>query len=331
MKSVREREYNYSLYTEPEFRKEVLGAILVGLLDSVRGFVLIFTLDRQIKLQRTRMQENKSKNARHSHSSVANASRDKQEEPAILKRTLQCSFLNGGLFCLSIFAFNGVVLPLIEALLTYSFSIGGQLDAAKWVWSWTSPVLSATFSALWILPLFLLSKFMNCLWFQDIADAAYKHTRGRPQLLSSFSMIIADMVFSMATQALFLVQAMMIGLLPIAIVNRLLSMLHMSLLYSLYSFEYRWFNEGWDLPKRLTYIENHWPYFFGFGLPLAILTSLPSSTIVSGCVFSVLFPCFIISGNEAQPVTVNGNYSLKLFSPVVALANVIFNRTIGRN
>jgi len=248
-----------------------------------------------------------------------------------LQRTLQCCALNGGVFLLSIFAFNGLILPLIETLLRIGFGFGGQLRAATWVWSWTSPVLSATFSALWILPLFVLSKFVNCLWFQDIADAAYKYSRGRPQLLSSISKLIADMLFSMVIQAFFLVQAMLVGLLPIAVFNRLLSMLHMCLLYSLYSFEYRWFNEGWELPKRLTYIENHWPYFMGFGMPLAVLTSLPNSTLVSGCVFSILFPLFIISGNEAHPVTGVGNYSLRLFSPVVALANTIFHRTIGRH
>lgn len=41
---------------------------------------------------------------------------------------------------------------------------------------------------------------------QDIADAAYKYSRGRPQLLSSISKMIADMLFSMVIQALFLVQ-----------------------------------------------------------------------------------------------------------------------------
>lgn len=89
-------------------------------------------------------------------------------EPRILHRAVQCSLLNGVVFCLSIFAFYQIILPLIEALLTLSFSVCGQLNAAKWVWSWTAPVLSATFSTLWILPLFVLSKCVNCFWFQVI-------------------------------------------------------------------------------------------------------------------------------------------------------------------
>ena len=64
--------------------QDVFTAGFHGILDSLRGFVLIFTLDRQIELQRSRMRENKSKHARHSQtsSSAAGASgpiRDKLE------------------------------------------------------------------------------------------------------------------------------------------------------------------------------------------------------------------------------------------------------------
>lgn len=37
---------------------------------------------------------------------------------------------------------------------------------------------------------------------------------------------------------------------------------------------------GMELNSRLSIIENCWPYFLGFGLPLAVVTSLPESYII---------------------------------------------------
>jgi len=67
---------------------------------------------------------------------------------------------------------------------------------------------------------------------------------------------------------------------PSTILSNILSILHLSLLYSLYSFEYKWCNMGMELNSRLSIIENCWPYFLGFGLPLAVVTSLPESYII---------------------------------------------------
>lgn len=58
---------------------------------------------------------------------------------------------------------------------------------------------------------------------------------------------------------------------------------------------------GWELHKRLHFIEYNWPYFVGFGLPLAILTSLLDDFVLKGSVFSLLFPLYIISSNVVKP------------------------------
>lgn len=121
--------------------------------------------------------------------------------------------------------------------------------------------------------------FNDALLLQDIADSAYKFRKGQPQLFVSFSVVIADTLFSLLVQTLFLIQSMLVNLLPFNYFG-IICNVHLCLLYSLYSFEYKWCNMGWELHKRLTYIENHWPYFLGFGTILTILTQLTSSITI---------------------------------------------------
>ena len=95
---------------------------------------------------------------------------------------------------------------------------------------------------------------------------------------------------------------MLVGLIPG--IGSCLSLLHMAMLYALYSFEYKWIYQGelWMysilfscygdsivtvthsagvlIHNRVNYVEKNWPYFLGFGLPLAILTAIPSSLVI---------------------------------------------------
>lgn len=131
------------------------------------------------------------------------------------------------------------------------------------------------------------------------ADAAYECRKGRPTLIPSISKLLADVVFSLIVQSLFLGQSLTLSYIPY--IGKALFFVHMCLLYSLYSFEYKWFNQGFELHKRLTMIEHNWAYYLGFGLPLALLTQISNSFVINGCLFSIFFPLFILSGNESEP------------------------------
>lgn len=82
----------------------------------------------------------------------------------VIRRTLQCCALNGGVFWASIAIFEYGLLPFVKYLLTIIF--GHSPGMALFVWSWIQPFLSLTFGTIWVLPLFLLSKIVNSLWFQ---------------------------------------------------------------------------------------------------------------------------------------------------------------------
>ncbi|XP_039299827.1 etoposide-induced protein 2.4 homolog isoform X2 [Nilaparvata lugens] len=279
---------------------EIAKTVLKGLCDSLKGTITIFYLDKHIKDSRTQ-HNSPSRNLNLAHlriSSRQSLVTSKVEEPKILWRTFQCCLLNGGVFWLSLIMFEYLLLPTLQHMLLYL-----EFNNSSNIWEITKLCLNWTFGMIWVLPLFILSKVINSLWFQDIADSAYRFSRGRPTQTFSVSKLVADNLFSIMIQTFFLVQCMLVSKIPHSLISLVLFHVHMSLLYSLYSFEYKWYNMGWELHKRLTYIENNWSYFLGFGLPLSVFTAIPSSYLISGCVFSMLFPLFIISANEAEPVT----------------------------
>lgn len=85
-------------------------------------------------------------------------------ESKVLTRVLQSCILNGFIFLLSILIFEYALLPAVKYLITVVF--GHDPGVAHSVWAWMQPFLSMTFKMIWVLPLFLLSKLVNSLWFQ---------------------------------------------------------------------------------------------------------------------------------------------------------------------
>ncbi|KAK8405067.1 hypothetical protein O3P69_001562 [Scylla paramamosain] len=331
--------------------KSIVYGFLRGLRDSVAGFGLIFTYDiqeppkdastssQETSLAQRRAAQQAEKKQKHAEqkelvlwrilagSNVHDSHRYWENENNVLYRIMQCSILNGLVFGLSLLFFEYVLLPGLSAIMGYFLASGGEST----IWMHVQPVLSTLFNLFWLLPIFILSRIINTIWFQDIADSAYRQRQGQPQLISSLSKMVADIFISIFIQFLFLMQASLLRMLPIAGLNTFLSGLHLCMLQALYAFEYRWFNMGWELYKRLSYIEANWPYFIGFGFPLAAITMYPSSIYLSGCFFSLLFPVFIISANEAEPVPNATGYPMQLFSFVVGVSNHLIHTLVSRH
>jgi len=338
-------------YSTLEIIRNGLWSFSKGFADSLRGAIELFFLDykraqqREQKLQQRDIDKELLLNRNSPVREIQNiakrralerrekerlretsGNKQKKAEPTIMERTLKCCVLNGGVFGVSLILFENLLLPLVQTLL-YIILAGSQ-ERADALWSYTQPVLSVAFSTLWVLPFFLLSKIVNAIWFQDIADLAFRSSQGRPLVNLSISVMIADTVFSIVVEIIFLVQGKVFSMVPIKIIGAALNLLHNCLLHSLYSFEYKWFSQGLELHKRLDYVETNWPYFLGFGLPLAVITSMPESQVMAGCVFSILFPLFIVSGNQAIIVSSPGIPALNIFSPTIILSNAIFSKTI---
>ena len=78
---------------------------------------------------------------------------------------------------------------------------------------------------------------------------------------------------------------------------------------------------GWNVKQRMEYLETHWAYFLGFGLPLALATNYTSFLVTFGHLgsrlshhnrhsraglFALFFPWFIITAVAATPVVSYG-------------------------
>ena len=178
---------------------------------------------------------------------------ESDDSPHIKERILLCCGLNVVVFYVAKQLFVQVVLPLVKVIYLLAasatfFSAAGPMEteeedvmAADTFWSdRIEPSLNFFKSAALTMPLFILCKVVNAVLYQEIADSAFRQSRGRARMMSSLSVMISDVIISILVELLFLAQGTACAFLPIPGVGKALSFFHLSLLYSLYSFEYKW-------------------------------------------------------------------------------------------
>merc|ERR1711934_666690 len=73
----------------------------------------------------------------------------------------------------------------------------------------------------------------------------------------------------------------------------------LSWISAFYSFEYNWSIQGWTVEEKVSCFESRYAYFFGFGLPIALITAY-FPFFVSNGLFALVFPLFIILATAAE-------------------------------
>ncbi|KAJ1990379.1 hypothetical protein H4R33_001741 [Dimargaris cristalligena] len=255
----------------------------------------------------------------------------------IQQRVLKCVFLNGILFLGSILFYQVVLLRLnwyllhvaeYVANLVSPGSMESTLVTTTTPWSsspllasgnaatsptslpshrWALEILAYTiafaYNAFWLYPVYCLSFLLNAIWYQEIADRVYSMRGGEPThqpiTYSGLLQSIASEIYRILLFFTYVVWASLIYLIPW--VGPVASFIYFCWIYAFYCFEYQWINKNWSFEKRLDYLEGHWAYFLGFGLPCTLCTFF-STQFVSAGVFAFLFPMYIIMANIARPL-----------------------------
>ncbi|CAF1323777.1 unnamed protein product [Adineta steineri] len=300
-----------------------------GLYDSVRNSFNVLTIDddfsnKSSEKTSTNQHPHQPKPKRGSTSS-SNAKRVKSN------LTLLCLF-NGGILLCGMICFNYLFLPVFRRLF-YTLA-GLDSSSSSRPLLFIQHILTYTFNFLWLIPAFIISKFVNSYWFRDIADAVFKkltkNTRPLPAL--SLARSISDVLFSLIIQIFFLLQSTLILLIPVPILNTLFGHMCLCLLYSFYAFEYAWIYANLTVKQRVERIELYWPYFLGFGLPLTLLSTYFKSVIVNECIFSILFPFAIVAATSVNfekrirlPPTQPNVVPLNVFAGCIRLTSRLFD------
>lgn len=166
------------------------------------------------------------------------------------------------------------------------------------------PILTVTY---------LVSFIMSSFWFGDIAEEAISIERRlfeNKNFVSrniDFATRVTNEIYRIFLVIFFFIQITLLGIVPI--VGPLMKILHLSFLYSLYCFEYKWGTDSY-LMKNLAFFEVNFAYFMGFGFVFAVSTNYFPFLLSTG-LYAVFFPFFLLTAIRATPPIFPENFTLK--------------------
>ncbi|KAI9008990.1 etoposide-induced protein 2.4-domain-containing protein [Phycomyces nitens] len=160
--------------------------------------------------------------------------------------------------------------------------------------------------------MYLVCLIVNARFFQTISKETFRLQTNFNQIDSSSpSRDISLAIYTTLLYTVFAAFVFLVGLVPF--IGKTVSFVSSCIIMAYYCFEYKWTYIGWSRDQSMLFIEYHWAYFLGFGLPVAALTFF-LSTLHAGAVFALVYPIFIIMASSASPKPSTTVYGEPLFS-----------------
>lgn len=300
-----------------------------GLYDSVRNAFKILTIDDDFSRAPT---ENNSQTRRNIHQPIRSQPVSADNKKGVKSTLAVLCFFNGIILLCGMICFEYLVL---RSFRRFFLALAGNDSSSTDAWSFVQTVLKYAFNFLWLIPAFIISKFVNLFLFRDTAYIVFQRLTKKKTTLQKldFSHALSDGWFSLVMQIFFLIQSTVILSIPIPVVFTFFGNMCLCLLYSFYAFEYSWIYRNINVANRIRLIDNHWPYFLGFGLPLTVIsTQLSQSMIINECIFSMLFPFAIVAATSISyrerivlPPESPSIVKLNVFAPSICVTNYLFN------
>ncbi|CAG5127849.1 unnamed protein product [Candidula unifasciata] len=174
---------------------------------------------------------------------------------------------------------------------------------------------------LWWFPSMAVIKLTSIINNNEVADKVFLYKYGRPKYMS-IGATISEFIFSSIYQTVFILQAGIVCMLiPWPYVAVFMEWLHYSLFYAVYAFEYKWAQLGIPGHTRVAQIENNWPYYFAFGLPIHLATGYWESLYTRTVAFTLLFPFSILGATAANPPRPQFAFPIHIMFPSVYVTN----------
>lgn len=259
------------------------------------------------------------------HQNVKDIERKKASGP---KLVLQCIAVNLT-FTVALYF---VIIPGFQLLC--DFVDTELVGTAEWCLFYVRKVILVVANivcCLFYIPLYLFMKVFNGIWCLDVSNAALCYTKVHSMKSFSFAYSVGDTLVALLVQLLFMIQIWLVTFIDyrVPFVGQMICFVHLSLLYSLFSYEYVWMARGKTVADRLDLIERNWPYYLGFGAIMAATGMIWTGFILSYLVFGMCFPFFIISAyvtdEVKRPPIRTSIPPLHMFSPCLLVANYISN------